>query len=252
MMTVEIDTAGYNEALKKHKEREKEELKKVLRKGTVTFATFAARYTPPGQFDLKKKKAAEKRESDKYWAQYARRAGISSRHYSGDLIPSHLYRRKYLHIPTVLKTADSGALRDWMREEYERGIRYIVRFNVYGQRSKWVGYRTWAAAKQAVPIKRRGLGKVSWGANLNSIGQRVPKNIQVLTKKAPALAGEKSKNKFAESFYDGKFTIDVINHGIEGTLSPKMGNMIRNGASKKAMQKIDREIEKLQKKQVIL
>lgn len=252
MITAELDTTDYNKALEKQRAREEAEYKKVLRKGAVTLATFAVRYTPPGQFNLQKKKAAELRENDKYWAEFSKTVGMSSRDFSGDQIPSHLYKRKYLHVPTLLKTTDNGSFRTWLRGEYERGIRYVVRFNPRGQAVQWIGYRSWAAAKQAVPIRRRGLAKAAWGLNLGSLGQRVPKNIQGLVKKAPALAGEAGKNKFLETYRDGVFALDVINQGLAGSIPDRLERMIRTGAEKKAMMKIDREIDKLRKKEVIL
>lgn len=257
MINLEIDPREFRRNLTEYDRKIMPEYRKALSRSAVVFATWAARYTPPNQFDLKKKKEAEQSANQEYWLRSGRArrrrggAGIKTRYFTGNEIEPALYRRRFLFVPLLLQTTDDGSFRNWIRDAHERGVKYLVQFDKDGV-VEWREFRTWRAAQANIPIRRRGLAKAAWGMNLGELGMRVPKNIRGLVSAAPALKAETGKNKFVETFRDGVFKLDIFNMGWEGPPDAKLQSLIRQGAEKKAVKRMDAEIHKIWKKQVYL
>lgn len=258
MIQIEIDTKNFRRAVRENDLKMQPEYRRALLRAVVVFSTWAARYTPPNQFNLKKKRAAEKSVTGEYWLVTARArrkrgggGGVAAKYFAGNEIEPALYKRRFLYVPSLLQSTDNGSFRTWIREAHKRGVKYLVLFDK-DQVSEWREFRTWSAAKENIRIKRRGLAKAGWGMNLGSLGQRVPKNIENLVKASPTLASERRKNSFIETFNDEVFKVQIFNMGWEGQPDADFKAMIERGAEKKAMKKLDTEIQKIKKKRVKL
>lgn len=266
MIKLEIDPREFRRNLTEYDRKIMPEYRKALSRSAVVFATWAARYTPPNQFNLKKKKEAERSVDQTYWLSSARArrrrggkgrkaqvfAGVKAKYAKGDEIEPELYNRVYYYIPKLLQTTRDGTYRRYFRTAYENGAMYYVVFSDRRGGTIWRSYRDTESMRAHLPIRRRGLAKAAWGMNLGELGMRVPKNIQGLVNAAPALKAEKGKNKFVETFRDGVFKLDILNMGWEGQPDAKLQSLIRQGAEKKAVKRMDAEIHKIWKKQVYL
>ena len=222
----------------KYKKQVNAKLPGILAKMAVSYGAKALQYVPPGMTSKK--------------------AGTS-----GKRINPKFYERPWIYLPDLRGTKKLSKFDYEMmgKKLYYRlssnrplpGASSHFRQVKTGKKALYYYYfKTARPLKKYIKIKNRGLLKVMFGLNLQSIGEAVPRVIQSLLKKSKNLLNLVNLNRFTKKQNGDEASLKIENLAFTALAGNNLQEIVNRNAEKYAKQTAKKQFKKLQQEKINL
>lgn len=211
-MSYVVNTSKFKKNMRQYEKEVQAGLSGVMKKAASSYAVKASQYVPP--------------RANGKWSKN---------------IPAAMYKRKIYPLSALVKK-DAKNRKEYA-EKLRQGFRFVVPGKLHGKPHKWFA-TTLRNAKKHIRIYNRGLFKVMFGVNLQSIGEAVPPIFQRLLSKSPNLSGHINLNELQLKTGD-EISVKISNKAFGNQSFARQAVYQGDKAAKKTIKK---EFEQLNKR----
>lgn len=221
------------EKTKEYQQEIRQKMPGILAKMAVTYGAKALEYAPPGMTNKK--------------------AGTS-----GKKIAKKFYERNWIYLPDEVKKPNNKLSKfdlQMMNKKYFYRLESARELSGASSKSRQVKrrkgtvyfyyFKTLRPLKHWIKIQNRGLLKVMFGLNLESIKQAIPGAIKSLLNKSKNLAKLVSLNRFTQTQNGLESGLKIENLAFTDLCSQNLQNIVNKNAEKYAEKTAKKELKKI-------